>query len=277
MEQSLSDSDDTTADISSSAPDSVVDSTSQDLNTQELLQATAQESARLASTHEASAGEAAAVSAPSNGSRGSLEGLGTAGDSNSNAAVAWDAMSGAKELPVPDGTAAAGCRPPTPNSKLVEATASITTVDPDTPLMEPTKTAITELDSSVKAVQPVDSYEDMFGALAAAAAVAATSSMDGHDHGREGSEAKGERAMQLVSAEQDTAAAGRDGEGTGTWTGGAAAAPTAAESSSSGGAEPAQRATESSKEASAAQEGSGNKKQLNWFQRLLGGGGNEGE
>jgi hypothetical protein len=275
LEQSLSDSDDVTSDISSSGPDSVIDSTPQDLNTEDLLQATAQESARLASTYEASAGEAAAASTPSNDSRGSLEGVPTTGDSN--AAAAWDAMLGAKELTVPGGAAAAGCRPPTPNSKLVGATASITSLDPDAPLREPAKTAITELDSSVKAVQPVDSYEDMFEALAAAAAVAATSSMDGHDHGREGSAAKGERAMQLVSAEQDSAAAGGDGEGTGTWTGGAAAAAPAADSSNSGSPEPAQRATEGGQEASAAQEGSSSKKELNWFQRLLGGGWNEGE
>lgn len=314
---------------------SIIDSTPHELGTEQLLAVTAQESARMASTHVAGEGDdatstgaadavtttgstVAASAGDSGGSRGALEGLPTPPDSNaaavgremlganlpeSNAATAETEMLGARDVIVPD---AAACTPPNPFSKIIAASPSYSTVDEHTPMPADRK-AITEVDASSSGFQPVDIYEDAFGALAAAAAAAAASqSIDsGHQHGREGAaQAAADREVQLVRAE------GGDGEGTGTWEGGAAAASEPAVSTGSGGggagaggvgpvdgegtgtwtAEAADgvgaagnsnegdRGRGSEEAASAASRaGSGGGKQQNWFQRLFGGGGNQGE
>ena len=103
----------------------------------------------------------------SEGSRGSLEGLPTPGDSNAAAvgrAMLGGAAAGAvpvAPVPVPDASA---CRPPSPHTKLVAASPSYSTVDEAAPLAADKK-AITEVDTSVRAFHPVDSYEDAFGGL----------------------------------------------------------------------------------------------------------------
>jgi hypothetical protein len=130
-------------------------------------------------------------------------------------------MLGAKVLPVAD---AQGCRPPNPHSKIVAASPSYTTVDPDAPLQDINR-PVMEIDSSSKGFQPVDSCEGALGALTVLAATAAAS-FDGGDHRKEAGDREGaaaatqERQVQLVRADEGIAG---DGEGTGTWAGGAAA------------------------------------------------------
>jgi hypothetical protein len=212
-----------------------------------------------------------------------------------NAATTETEMLGARDIIVPD---AAACTAPNPFSKIIAASPSYSTVDENTPMPADRK-AITEVDASSSGFQPVDRYEDAFGALAAAAAAAAASqSIDsGHQHGREGAaQAAADREVQLVRAE------GGDGEGTGTWEGGAAAASEPAVSTGSGGggaggvspvdgegtgtwtagaavsSSEGDKGRGSEEAASAASSaGSGGGKQQNWFQRLFGGGGNQGE
>lgn len=298
----------------SSIPDttSFVDSTPRELDRKQLMAATAQESARLADTHTADAAQGTAASTAADGSRSALEGLPTPGDSN--AAAVGEKMLGAHILPV---EGVQDCRPPNPNSKIVTAGPSITSLDLDTPLKDPERLTITEIDSSSKGVQPVDSYEstlsqDRLGALTALAAAAAAS-YDGGHHDREGApSAAGERKLQLVRADADGTG---DGKGTGTWEGGAAAGGTggmgssarstvndagvgsavvdgertgtwageaaaAAAADSGSGGEGAQRATEGSggrDTPSSSTDGQTQKKPRNWLQRLFGGGGQDGE
>jgi len=266
----------------------------------EVMAATVQESARLASTRHASTDQGA------DDSRGSLEGLPTPADSN--AAAVANTMLGAELVRPFEGAEA--CRPPNPYSKLVAATPSVSTVDADAPLLDASM-AVTELDSSSKGVQPVDSYEEAFAALVTAAAAAAVSGS--HDswtaapQRREGAAAaEAERVMQVARADDGAG----DGEGTGTWTAEAADAaaasgetPTAAaadgertgtwtaEAADAAAAaafgrdssQPSEHATEGAHSEGRANlnskdDSSGSKsKGGNWLQRLLGGEGNEGK
>jgi hypothetical protein len=204
---------------------SVIDSTPGEPDREQLMAATAQESARLASNRQADStnGQPVSSAAAADNSRGSLEGLPT--PANSDAAAVAYKMMGAKAIFVAD---AEGCRPPNPHSKIIAASPSYATVDPDAPLQDINK-PVTEIDSSSKGFQPVDSYEGALGALTVLAAAAAAS-FDGGEHHKETGDREGAaaaaaeaRQMQLVRADEGSAGVG-DGEGTGTWTGGAAAA-----------------------------------------------------
>lgn len=290
-------------DLEDSETDEAHDNSSSSTENQpavEAMAATVQESARLASTHHASTDQGA------DDSRGSLEGLPTPADSN--AAAVANTMLGAELVRPFEG--AEVCRPPNPYSKLVAATPSVSTVDADAPLLDVSK-AVTELDSSSKGVQPVDSYEEAFGALVTAAAAAAVSgSHDGWTaapQGREGADAAAaERVLRVARADEGAG----DAEGTGTWTaeaaGGDAASdetPTAdavdgertgtwtAEAADADAAaafgpdssQPSEHATENADSEGRASLGrkddsSGSRsKGGNWLQRMLGGGGNEGK